>query len=920
MLGQPVVGNAAPILVLHTGWRRLTACALVGVVLAVASLVTATSARASALAPGDTELVSTPTDPQAFFGAVGPSVTADGRYVAFGSDQTTIHPGADWNGTSPDAFVRDRLEGTMGMPYPRSALESGPVGVPVLATRGSGSIMFVTPLGLDFRRDENKTSDVYFAGGFVASVNPLTGNAGNGPSRGPALSPDGVLAFASDATDLVANDENGSSDIYLKASGLSYERVSVDTTGGDANGDSHGSPALSTEGRRVAFSSAASDLVLDDGNAMIDVFLRDREAGRTERVSVDTSGGDPNGRSSLTNQGISDDGRYVAFTSAASDLVPGDTNGVDDVFVRYVEAGTTRRVSVDSIGVDANGASSAAAISPDGRYVAFTSTASDLVAGDTNAVDDVFIRDLLTNTTVRASLDSGGRDANRASGNPALSENATYIVFDSQASDLVSEDDNHVSDVYIRRALPNRAPVAAASSVETPEDTEKTFALAASDADADAVTYAVTDAPDNGSVECAADGACRYMPHANFNGTDSFKFKATDAYGGAGAATVTITVRAVNDAPVAQHVDVTAREDTASSFNLRATDVDGGGLTYTLLSFPATGALTCDPDGACTYRPEANVNGSVIFDFRVVDIGGATDDGTGRISIEAVNDAPVASDGEVATDEDTPRTFNLQASDVDAGDQLSYAVVEGPQHGAVECNASGSCEYRPDADYNGLDELVFRVRDRELAADDAQVRITVRPVNDRPTADDLSVTLAQETSAEFALMGSDVDGDALSYAITENPAHGTVTCDGALCRYVPDPDYFGADAIAYSVTDPGRLSATARVTITIGLVTRPTTLEVPNLISLRAIGLRVTVPFVGTLTRTSNGAAVAGRRVTFVAAGRVVCSAMTDATGRASCSSLLSLPAVLLGLGYTAVFDGDVQYNASSDTGRLVGS
>src|SRR5439155_133722 len=143
--------------------------------------------------------------------------------------------------------------------------------------------------------------------------------------------------------------------------------------------------------RFVAFTSAAPDLVAGDTNGATDVFVHDRQTGATERVTVDRTSAQGNGRNSVV--ALRADGRFVAFTSAAPDLVAGDTNGAADVFVHDRQTGTTERVSVDSGGSQANGDSTDVALSADGRFVAFTSAAPDLVAGDTNGAADVFVHD-----------------------------------------------------------------------------------------------------------------------------------------------------------------------------------------------------------------------------------------------------------------------------------------------------------------------------------------------------------------------------------------------------------------------------------------------------------------------------------------------------------------------------------------------
>src|SRR5213076_3051692 len=183
------------------------------------------------------------------------------------------------------------------------------------------------------------------------------------------------------------------------------ERVSVASGGTEGNGASLSS-ALSADGRFVAFVSAATDLVAADTNGASDVFVRDRLTGTTERVSV-ASGGTQSNAASL-GSALSADGRLVAFQSDATNLVVGDTNGATDVFVRDRQTGMTARVSVASDGTQANNVSSYPALSADGRFVAFQSDATNLVVGDTNGKTDVFVHDRQTGTTERVSVASGG--------------------------------------------------------------------------------------------------------------------------------------------------------------------------------------------------------------------------------------------------------------------------------------------------------------------------------------------------------------------------------------------------------------------------------------------------------------------------------------------------------------------------------
>ncbi len=198
----------------------------------------------------------------------------------------------------------------------------------------------------------------------------------------------------------------------------------------------------------MAFFSFASNLVSGDTNNRGDVFIRDRQTGVTERVSLTASDGQATGSES-GHASISDDGRYVAFASEAGNLVPGDTNGTQDVFVRDRQAGTTERVSVDSSGgqVD-NGNDTQPVISGDGRFVAFHSVAADLVPGDTNNSLDVFVHDRQTGLTERSSVDSNGAQANRASTFPSISANGRFVAFGSAATNL-GADLNDILDIYL---------------------------------------------------------------------------------------------------------------------------------------------------------------------------------------------------------------------------------------------------------------------------------------------------------------------------------------------------------------------------------------------------------------------------------------------------------------------------------------
>jgi Tol biopolymer transport system component len=301
--------------------------------------------------------------------------------------------------------------------------------------------------------DTNATSDVFVRNletgvTLRVSVGP-DGRQANLGSYAVALSADGRrVAFESSASNLVVGDTNVTSDVFVRNLETRVtRRVSVGSSARQGNGGSD-SPAISADGQFVAFRSSASNLAAGDTNRKDDVFVRNRKTGVTLRVSVGPGGQQANGTSRFP--AISADGRRVAFASVASNLVAGDTNRKDDVLVRNRETGVTQRVSVGSSGQEADGFSYFPAISPGGRRVAFASIASNLFAGDTNAVPDVFVRNLETGVTRLVSVGQGGQLANGASLFPAICAEWRRVAFESSASNLVAGDTNATSDVFVR--------------------------------------------------------------------------------------------------------------------------------------------------------------------------------------------------------------------------------------------------------------------------------------------------------------------------------------------------------------------------------------------------------------------------------------------------------------------------------------
>ena len=274
------------------------------------------------------------------------------------------------------------------------------------------------------------------------------GEQGNSTSGSPSISADGrYVAFNSYASNLVSGDTNGECDVFIydRQTGETI-RVSVVSDGGQGNGDSR-YPAISADGRYVAFESYASNLAGGDTNGKGDIFVHDRQTGETTRVSVTSNG--EQGNSTSYEASISADGRYVVFESSANNLVSGDTNGTTDVFVHDRQTGETTRVSVASDGGQGNGGSYSPSISADGYHAAFYSVASNLVGGDTNDMVDVFVHDRQTGEITRVSVASNGSEGDGSSYRPSISAAGRYVAFESEASNLVSGDTNDMYDVFV---------------------------------------------------------------------------------------------------------------------------------------------------------------------------------------------------------------------------------------------------------------------------------------------------------------------------------------------------------------------------------------------------------------------------------------------------------------------------------------
>jgi Tol biopolymer transport system component len=385
------------------------------------------------------------------------SVSGDGRHVAFLSAASNLVPG-DTNGTW-DVFVRDRLTGTTERVSVSSAGQqaNGPSNWDVMARPAISSdgryVAFQSLATNLVPADTNGQWDIFVRDRLARTTERVnvssSGQQANNYSDWPSISADGrFVAFSSNANNLVPGDTNGYADIFVRdrLTGTT-ERVSISSAGEQANLGVY-CPTFSADGTVIGFHSEASNLVPDDTNGNGDAFVRDRLTGVTERVSINSAGEQGTGWSG--NLSLSADGRFVAFRSDARNLGPLDFNGTWDVFVRDRVAGTTEMVSVASDGLQGNGASRYSCISGDGALVVFYSDATDLVPSDSNACTDIFLHDRVTGKTQRISVSTIGEQENGASLYPWMSQDGMFAVFQSDATNLVEGDTNGVTDVFVR--------------------------------------------------------------------------------------------------------------------------------------------------------------------------------------------------------------------------------------------------------------------------------------------------------------------------------------------------------------------------------------------------------------------------------------------------------------------------------------
>ena len=443
-------------------------------------------------------------------------------------------------------------------------------------------------------------------------------------------------------------------------------------------------------------------------------------------------------------------------------------------------------------------------ITPEDTSIDITLTANDFVG-------DTLTYSIVSNPT-NGTVSLNGK-------NVTYTPKANYVGADSftfKAND--GKDDSNVATVHITVTPVNDAPIANDDSNSTSEDTSIEITLTGSDVDGDSLVYSIVSNPTNGAVSLSGNTAT-YTPSANYNGADSFTFKANDTHADSNVATVHITVTPVNDAPVANNVSKPTSEDTQVIITLTANDVDGDSLVYSIVSNPTNGTVSLTGDKA-TYTPSTNYHGNDSFTFTANDGIVNSNVATVSINVGSANDAPVANGDSITVVEDsTNNLITLIATDTD-GDSLTYTVTQ-PSHGTVSLNGENAT-YTPDANYSGADSFTFYASDGEYNSDIPTISITVTAVNDAPyiASAVADITTNEDTQTTYNLKTHENDVDNIDSELVweisgENTSLFSASIDSNdLLTVTPVENQYGSDVVTLTLTD-GHLTVTQDITITI---------------------------------------------------------------------------------------------------------
>lgn len=643
----------------------------------------------------------------------------------------------------------------------------------------------------------------------------------------PSISSDGrYIAFSSYATDLVANDTNDESDIFVfDVMTDTMQRVSINTFGAEAD-DGSFTPSIAAGGRHVVFRSFATNLVSQTGLQDRNDYLHDLDTGETELLSVDSDGIPANG-TPLSAPSVSADGRYVAFESSADNLVADDTNNEVDVFVRDRTLGVTRRVSVSTADEQADGGSHSPWLSDDGRVVVFTSDADNLTPDPATSSQQQYAHEITTGVTERVSVNNNG-DAGDSGHSylPVTNDDGQFVVWSTESTNLTATgnltDSNGVRDLYLHdrdadltrristdrlgqlgmRAITNGSERTVGSTIGT-LSSDGRFVLVNSDFNdlhLDAGRYAQTD---------------------DINDYEAFLVELSGFAEATTISTIDLsTLNAEVGVPVTIPILVTG-DATPPLDGVASIDADTGEVCLetdrmTVSGQPNARSFDCE----ITFRSQGDHQLSLGFSVSESHQSSAL---LATISVVRPtgdpNQPPVAESQTLTVTPDTPRMINLLASDPD-GDPLTFALLSPPSSGSL-AGTPPNITYTPDPGFTGQDSFVFGVSDGVDNSGPATITLIVSgaPV---PIADSQTVNLDEDDSAMVTLSGSASDGGGpLDYMVSSEPSFGMLMGTPPSLIYEPDPNAFGVDSFQFVVIDSTGTSEPATVTLIVDPVNDP---------------------------------------------------------------------------------------------------
>jgi acylphosphatase len=371
--------------------------------------------------------------------------------------------------------------------------------------------------------------------------------------------------------------------------------------------------------------------------------------------------------------------------------------------------------------------------------------------------------------------------------------------------------------ISIQVTAVNDAPKATGSSVTIFGKTATLIVLNASDVDGNALTFTFPTLPTKGVI-VGIPPLVTYTPFQNVASSDSFQFKVSDGLLSSAIATVSIAIAPTNAAPVPTSESISLAEDSATNLVLKAADANGDPLSFAIRQSPTNGTISGTPPNI-VYSPKANFSGNDTIQFTASDGNVTSTVASISLTVTPVNDRPVATPKSYSLPEDGSVSMVLNGTDVE-GSTLTFAISKAPAKGALS-GTPPNLTYTPSGNFNGTDYFTFTASDGSLASSAAQISLTVTAINDPPIAIPSSLSTPEDGSLSVALAGSDLDGDTLSYQLTQSPTNGTLVGTAPNFTYRPKTNFSGFDALKFTVSDGVITSAVATVSITVNAVNDP---------------------------------------------------------------------------------------------------